>query len=428
VRAAASPSPTTTSPEVTERPDLARVLASEAERVLRRNWREGVHADGTAYAFTCPGAPRYRHQWHWDSCFNAIAWARFDAARARAELRTVLRSGRGDGFLPHTVFWDRPARWRRAPLYATLRLRGDRATESIGPPLLAWAWERVAAASPDEPRFAREALGALTAHLDWLQRERDPDGDGLLTILLPDESGLDDSPKYDPVFGRLVHYRPGYARLVQRCRRLGWRADRVTAAHDEHLEDVWVNVCYALSLRAMARLSGEARWSARAARTEAALLERCLDPATGLFLDLAGRDETPVRVSTWSALSPLLLESLPVAVRRRLVEEHVLDPRRYRATCGIPSVAMDEPGFRPGFDLWRTWRGPAWTNVTWLLVGPMRDLGYEEDAARVRLSLARAARAHGLREYYDPRTGRGLAARDFGWSALVADLAAPGEC
>jgi hypothetical protein len=58
----------------------------------------------------------------------------------------------------------------------------------------------------------------------------------------------------------------------------------------------------------------------------------------------------------------------------------------------------------------------------------MHDLGYEEEAARVRLSLARAARAHGLREYYEPRTGRGLAARDFGWSALVADLAAPGEC
>jgi hypothetical protein len=156
------------------------------------------------------------------------------------------------------------------------------------------------------------------------------------------------------VFGRLAHHRPGYARLVQRCRRLGWRADRVTAVHDEHLEDVWVNVVYALSLRAMGRLSGDGRWSARAARTEAALLERCLDPATGLFLDLAGRGEAPVRVSTWSALSPLLLEDLPVAVRRRLVEQHLLDRRRYRAVCGIPSVAMDEPSFRPGFDLWRT--------------------------------------------------------------------------
>ena len=399
------------------------MLASEAERVLRRNWREGLHADGTPYAFTCPGPPRYRHQWHWDSCFHAIAWTRIDPARAREELRTVLRSGRGDGLLPHTVFWHSPARWRRAPLYATRGLRGDRGTESIGPPLLAWAWERVAARSPDAPGFAREGLGELAAHLDWLARERDPDGDGLLTIVLPDESGLDDSPKYDAVFGPLAHYKPGYGVLVQRCRRLDWRAGRITARYAEHVEDVWVNVAYALSLRAMGRLSGEPRWAARAARVEAALLDRCLDPATGLFLDLAGRDERPVRVSTWSALSPLLLDGLPDAVRTRLVEEHLLHPRRYRAACGIPSVAMDEPAFKPGFDLWRTWRGPAWTNVTWLLACAMRDLGYREEAARVAGSLARAALRHGLREYYDPRTGRGLAARDFSWSALAADLA-----
>ena len=58
-----------------------------------------------------------------------------------------------------------------------------------------------------------------------------------------------------------------------------------------------------------------------------------------------------MRVSTWSALAPLALDALPEDVRRRLVEEHLLDPRRYGAPFGIPSVAMDEPSFRPGFDL-----------------------------------------------------------------------------
>ena len=31
----------------------------------------------------------------------------------------------------------------------------------------------------------------------------------------------------------------------------------------------------------------------------------------------------------------------------------------------------------------------------------------------------------GLREYYDPRSGRGLGAKDFAWSALIAELADP---
>jgi hypothetical protein len=302
-------------------------------------------------------------------------------------------------------------------------VRGSRHTTTIGPPLLPFAWERVAAASPDDPGFATEALHALAAHLDWLEHERDVDGDGLLTIVLPDESGLDDSPKYDPVYGRHAHHRPGYFRLVARWGRLGWSARAIAQRHDEHVEDVWVNVAYALSLRAMARLAGDDAYVRRARRVEAALLERCLDPVTGLFLDLAGRAERPVRVSTWSALSPLVLEGVPIDVRRRLVEEHLLDPRRYRAAVGIPSVAMDEPSFRPGFDLWRTWRGPSWVNVAWFLSPALRELGHGDEADRIATALARAVARDGLREYYDPRTGRGLAARGFGWSALAVDLA-----
>src|SRR5262249_36975422 len=155
-------------------------------------------------------------------CFHAIAWSHYEPARSRAELRTLLRAGRADGFVPHTAFWRAHPRWRRAPFYATARGWGDTGTASIQTPLPAHAWGRAAAPSPAEPSFAAEGLDALLAHADWLEHNRDPDGDGLLTILLPDESGLDDSPKYDVVYGRLAHYRPGYFRLVDRCRRLGW--------------------------------------------------------------------------------------------------------------------------------------------------------------------------------------------------------------
>jgi len=366
--------------------------------------------------------------WHWDSCFHAIAWCEFDPARARAELRTVLRSGREDGFLPHTVFWDAPARWRRAPLYATRGLLGDRCTESVGPPLLAFAWEIVAAAShASDPAFATEGLAALAAQLDWLGRERDPDGDGLLSIILPDESGLDDSPKYEPVFGRMTHDRPGYWLLVERARRAGWDSQRIIRRDDHHVEDVWFNVAYALSLRAMARLSGDCGWSARAERVESALLERCWDERRGLFFDLAGHHEQPVRVSTWTALSPLVLGDLPEGVRRRLVEEHLLDATRYAAPCGIPSVSMAEPSFNPRWDRFRAWRGPSWMNTAWLLVPALRELGYDAHAARIVGSLQEAVARDGLREYYDPLTGQGLGARGFGWSTLLLDLVADVE-
>jgi neutral trehalase len=193
-------------------------------------------------------------------------------------------------------------------------------------------------------------------------------------------------------------------------------------------EDVLVNVFYALSLRALARLDAEraATWTARADRTEAALLERCHDERTGLFFDLAGRGERRVAVSTWSALAPLALPGLPDDVRRRLVEEHLLHPGRYRVATGIPSVALSEPTFNPRFALWRCWRGPAWMNTAWLLVPPMFELGYAPEAERIMRSLELAVDRHGFREYYNPLTGRGLAARGFGFATLLIDLLA--EC
>lgn len=406
----------------TERAAPLPALRAAAAAALRRNWREGVRADGVPYAFTCPAPPRYRHMWHWDSCFHAIAWRLVDPARARAELRTVLRSGRSDGFLPHTAFWDAPARWRRAPLYATRGPFGDLCTETIGPPLAPYAWKLVADASPDDCAFRTEALPRLAAHLRWLEHHRDPDGDGLLSIVVPDESGLDDSPKYAPVFGRMTHDRAGYALLMERGRRARWDSRTLIARYDHHVEDVWVNVAYALSLHAMASLGADPSWAVRARRVEQALLDRCLDDRTGLFFDLAGRAERPVRVSTWSSLSPLALPGLPQDVRRRLVEEHLLHPRRYRAAVGIPSVSMEEPTFNPHWDRFRTWRGPAWMNTAWLLVGALRELGYGAAAEHVVDGLVRAALRDGFREYYHPLTGRGLGARGFGWSTLAIDL------
>ncbi len=417
--------------------DGSRTVDRLAREALAANWRSGVR-DGVPYGYTCPATPRYRHQWHWDSCFTAIAWSRFDADRAREELRTVLRSGdpriapavpagsrRGtgfSGFLPHTTFWDQPAGWRRAPFYATRERWGGRATASIGPPLLPMAWERVATATGDAA-FAVEALEPLAAHLDWLARHRDLAGDGLLTILLPDESGLDDSPQYDRPFRGLVHDGPGYFRLVERVRRAGYDAHRLADRHPHHVADVWTTTAYALSLHAMARLSGDRTWATLAARSERALVERCWDESAGLFRDLAGPGRRPVPVATWSSLAPLVLPGVPEPLRRRVVEEQLLDRRRFRAAVGIPSVSQAEPSYRPAFDRWRTWRGPSWVNVSWLLLPSVAALGYAEEARAIAASLVAAVAREGLREYYDPRDGRGYAARGFGWSALACDLA-----
>ena len=145
-----------------------------------------------------------------------------------------------------------------------------------------------------------------------------------------------------PVFGWMAHDRPGYYHAIWRARRHSYSATAIVARHEEHVEDVLVNVLYA---RALLALGG--RFATRAQRIVQALLERSWDPDAALFWDLAGGAERPIRVSTWSSLAPLALPGIPAEVKRALVERQLLHPRRYRAGTGIPSVAISEPTFNP---------------------------------------------------------------------------------
>jgi glycogen debranching enzyme len=120
------------------------------------------------------------------------------------------------------------------------------------------------------------------------------------------------------------------------------------------------------------------------------------------------------------------LPDLPEAIARRLVEEHLLDPRRFWTPVPPPSVSAAEHSFSlrdtGRLRQRRYWRGPTWMNTAWLCWRGLVRLGYEDAARELGARLARAVAASGLREYYNPGTGAGMGARDFGWSTLVMEM------
>jgi hypothetical protein len=380
---------------------------SIAERVLRGSWLEGER-NGTPFAYTRPSPSRYPWQWYWDSCFAATVWRRFDPVRARTELETLLAAQRDDGFIGHTIFWDRPVTLSRLPFY-NVASRSSFQTRTIQPPLLAWAW-KIAVGDP-----AGEAR--IGAQVDWLSAERDLEGDGLLWIIQPDESGLDASPKFDPVWGPRANARIGFPLLVHRNRRLGFDARRIRERGGPVLCEALVNTLWSLSLQALGRPS-----------VTAALVDRLWDERRGLFVDRAEPGGVRPGALTWTALAPLALPDLPEPIGRRLVEEHLLDRDEFLTPVAPPSVAASEPSYEPGGHrgpLRRYWRGPTWVNSAWLVWLGLRRLGYDQAAARLAGGVIGAVEREGLREYYDPRTGAGLGATEFAWSALVAELAEP---
>ena len=163
-----------------------RTLAQLVHGTLARNWREGER-DGVHYAYTVPEPGPLPVAVVLGLVLRAIAWRRFDPARSRARARVAAgRRSAPDGFIGHTIFWQRPAaRQPRAHLQRHLARRAPM-TASIQPPLLAWAWS-IAVGDP-----ARGAADRPPARLARAHRELE--GDGLLWIMQPDESGLDASP------------------------------------------------------------------------------------------------------------------------------------------------------------------------------------------------------------------------------------------
>jgi hypothetical protein len=374
---------------------------------LASNWTVGER-DGIEYAYTRPSPSRYPWQWYWDSCFSAIAWRRFDPARPRRELETLLSAARDDGFIGHTIFWEQPVRGSRRLFYNIIS-REDRTTSTIAPPLLAWAW-RIAVGDP-----AREA--AIVRHHDYIAAERDLDGDGLIWILQPDESGLDASPQFDPIWRHRAQGRPGFVPLVRHNRRLGFRIDAVRDAGGPVVCEPLTNVLHGLSVLALNRPS-----------ITPALVERLYDERTGLFLPDALPRVTDRFPITWSAISPLALPDLPESIARRLIEEHLLASNRFWTTVAPPSVAVEEPTFslREHFlGLRRYWRGPTWVNSAWLVWLGLVRLGYQAEADRLAGGIGRAVEAAGLREFYNPFDGRGMGAKQFAWSALAIELVEP---
>ena len=277
----------------------------ECRRVLDQNWRTGTR-HGVHFAYTCPSPARYPWQWYWDSCLTAIAARHLHPGRAHAELASLLAAADPDGFIGHTIFWERPVT-RTRQLFYNVRTRADAMTATIQPPLLAWAWLITVGDPRAEPR--------IVAHHQAVLDRRDLEGDGLIWIIQPDESGLDASPTFDSVWGWRAHGTPGFVALVRRNRRLGFDARAVRRAGGPLVCGALTNTLHGLSRLSLGQPS-----------ITPAMVDRLYDESSGLFGHEVWPGQRRPRVVSWAALAPLALPDLPEAIGRRLVEEHLLDP------------------------------------------------------------------------------------------------------
>ncbi|GAB5601656.1 trehalase family glycosidase [Thermus sp. FJN-A] len=407
-------------------------MLEAARTLLRQNDRGG---------YTIPAEGLYPFQWLWDSGFTALGWATFAPERAWLELKTLFLGQWENGFLPHIVFH------REAPSYFPgPEVWGvDRRPQTSGltqPPFLAPVVLHLLAADPDRPRALEEARGLypkLLAFHRFLHHHRDPQGTGLVAVLHPWETGMDNSPAWDlalaqvpqgplPPFRRrdLEHVPPSerpraedyrrYLYLLLHYRKLGYDPEASYREAPFLVADVGFNALLLYGDEALMRLAqalGEdpqepGAWLERGLKA----LESLWDEGAGLYRSWDLRRGEAIAQDTASGLLPLLLP-LPQA---RVVRLH---QKMAHFTQGARHLLPTVPPRDPAFEARRYWRGPVWAPVNYLLAQGFRRHGLEREAHLLESHLLELVEGQGFREYYDPLTGEGLGGRGFSWTAAL---------
>jgi hypothetical protein len=371
-------------------------LRAACRAVLEASWRP---ADG----FCPPNPTVYPHQWLWDSCFHAIAWAALGDGRGVTELESCLRGQLSSGFVPHMRYLGPTV--DRGPL-------PDRSSYTQ-PPIYAHA-ARVLRDTGFDVRA--DTVAAIGRGLEWLWQHRRTDA-GLVHLVHPWESGADDSPRWDSWIGLDAYDRDAYRAVDRRlvAETVYDDAGAATWSSSFVAAPAAFNALVAHAMTELAHLTGSSMWSDRGAELADTVDRLLWDDASGLWQDLAvvgGGDS--VAVPTLDGAMPLLVTG--DAAKADRVLDQLLDPARFAAPYGLRYVWRDHPTYDPD----AYWRGPAWPQLNYLMWLAAGRWGRADVAAEIARCSRDAALRSELAEFWNPETGLGRGAVPQGWAALAA--------
>ncbi|MCR4333721.1 MAG: hypothetical protein NUV60_01720 [Patescibacteria group bacterium] len=371
------------------------------------------------HTYTVPSPDSYPYQWLWDSCFHAIVLAKSEPEAAMEELRALVSKQLPDGMIPHIIYWV-PGDLHRYEWGL------DGTSALTQPPMLAYAvWEIYKETHDDA--FLAELYPALMRYYEYLIDKRDPRDHHLAGIINPDESGEDNSPRFDEV----LHVPSGISLGDHLARRLELVDANRTCNFDAEscmkkyfwVKDVPFNAILVENLRTLEHISsllgkedGEHFCKLNIELISTAMRDRLFE--NGVFLSAASSEYVPLRVATWAYFAPLFADLYTPEEARALVDKELLNEDTFWAPHGVRTVSKKEKAYRPdGY-----WRGSVWMAPHWFIYKGLMRYGFTEEAQLIRDKSVALIEQSGFREYFDPETGEGYGAHDFTWGALVTDM------
>jgi hypothetical protein len=394
-------------------------------------------------SFTVPSGSLYPYQWLWDAAFIALGWSTLDRSRAWDELDSIVRGQWPDGMLPHVIYHHPGARYFPDPdLWGVGRTPATSAITQ--PPVLASVVLRMvqdADGDREDVERARRLWPALVASHRWMHSARDPDGTGLICSYHPWETGMDNSPPWDEPLARVpldgavtydrkdtalvpVTQRPTtrdydrYVAIVAEMRSMRYEPAAMWERCSFKVADIATNAIAARAgadlLTLAALIDGDCAEAAAWAHASRDGLQRLWEPTQRQFFSLDLRTGMMLMPATSASLLPCWTGMLTTEQHAAVADSF----DRWGTTAGaaVPSCEPTAQAYDPN----RYWRGPVWVNINWMIADGLRREGDAARADALRDDTRRLIEQSGMREYFNPETGAGLGAADFGWTAALA--------
>jgi glycogen debranching enzyme len=264
---------------------------------------------------------------------------------------------------------------------------------------------------------------------NYLLKERDPREHHIAGIINPDESGEDNSPRFD-----IPLDLPPKQTIKQNYQK---RLELISKNHECNFDapycmknffwvkDVPFNSILVENLKLLSLIAAKLNFDKeseyyhhQALLIKHAMRKLMLDD--GIFWSTYGKNYKKIKVKTWAIFSPLFAKVATDQEAKRLIKNYFLNPDEFYLPFILPTTSKSDPAFDPkGF-----WRGPIWMATNWIVFKGLKNYGFHAEAEYLLDCSLKLLEKSGFREQFNPFTGKGYGARNFTWGGLIVDMLA----
>ncbi len=432
-----------------------KLLLDKAKQVLKDNMLNGI---------VIPAQGLYPHQVLWDSCFISIGLSHYNVKQAQKQIREFFNAQWKNGMIPHIIFNPLPRYWYDRRIWRSwispLANKSIATSGMTQPPMFAEAITKIGSKLNGSERLEwyNSIYDQLVNYHTWLYKERDPKDRGLITLIHPWETGLDNTPpwleslrhrhapwwvnvivwlKIDKIAdrirfdGKYVDYNQRSSsvealRLYDALRHIRAKKYDTSSILNKPpfaIEDLTFNCLLIRANQYLKQISKEIKRPlpnellTKMNSTEMAL-EELWDNQEGMYFSrniITGNLLKQVSVSSLLPIYSGVISKERAAKIVSLINSN----EHFDVPFPIPSVPPSSSWFKP----MRYWQGPSWVNINWLLIDGLKRYGYVKEACKITDITIQMTKNNGFYEYYNPLTGEPAGVSNFSWTAaLIVDL------